>query len=61
MKRDKTGTWKKVKMLLQGRYEYKFIIDGEWMLDPGTARFSSSVRLSMKPGSMQEDIADYPI
>ena len=35
MKRDKTGTWKKVKMLLQGRYEYKFIVDGEWMLDPG--------------------------
>ena len=35
MKRDKTGTWKKVKMLLQGIYEYKFIVDGEWMLDPG--------------------------
>jgi 1,4-alpha-glucan branching enzyme len=35
MKRDKTGTWKKVKMLLQGIYEYKFIVDGEWTLDPG--------------------------
>lgn len=35
MKRDSTGTWKKVKMLLHGQYEYKFIVDGEWMLDPG--------------------------
>ena len=33
MKRDITGTWKKVKMLFQGTYEYKFIVDGEWTLD----------------------------
>ncbi|MFP4086689.1 MAG: glycogen-binding domain-containing protein [Desulfobacteraceae bacterium] len=34
MKKDQTGTWKKVKMLPQGRYEYKFIVDGTWTLDP---------------------------
>ena len=34
MRRDKTGTWKKVKMLPQGKHQYKFIVDGSWMLDP---------------------------
>jgi 1,4-alpha-glucan branching enzyme len=35
MKKDKSGVWKKTKMLSQGTYEYKFIIDGEWIPDPG--------------------------
>jgi 1,4-alpha-glucan branching enzyme len=34
MKRDKTGTWKKIKMLPQGKHQYKFIVDGAWTLDP---------------------------
>jgi 1,4-alpha-glucan branching enzyme len=34
MKRDVSGTWKKAKMLPQGRHEYKFMVDGEWRLDP---------------------------
>lgn len=34
MKKDKTGTWKKIRMLPQGTYEYKFIVDGTWTLDP---------------------------
>lgn len=34
MKKDKTGTWKKIKMLPQGTYEYKFIVDGVWTNDP---------------------------
>jgi len=34
MKKDKTGGWKRTKMLLQGKYEYKFIVDGVWTLDP---------------------------
>lgn len=34
MKRDEKGIWKKVKMLTPGRYEYKFIVDGMWILDP---------------------------
>jgi 5'-AMP-activated protein kinase regulatory beta subunit len=34
MKREKSGPWKKIKMLPPGTYEYKFIVDGEWTLDP---------------------------
>ena len=34
MKKDKNGTWKKIKILPPGRYEYKFIVDGVWVLDP---------------------------
>lgn len=34
MKKDKKGSWNKVVMLLPGRYEYKFIVDGEWWHDP---------------------------
>jgi 1,4-alpha-glucan branching enzyme len=34
MKKDSTGTWKRTKFLPQGRYEYKFIVDGAWTLDP---------------------------
>ena len=34
MNRDYTGTWKKTKMLLKGKYEYKLIVDGKWTLDP---------------------------
>jgi 1,4-alpha-glucan branching enzyme len=33
MKKDKTGTWKKIKMLPQGTHEYKYVVDGIWMLD----------------------------
>ena len=35
MKKDNAGTWKKAKILLHGKYEYKFIVDGEWTLEPG--------------------------
>ena len=34
MKKDSAGTWKKIKMLTEGAYEYKFLVDGEWTLDP---------------------------
>jgi 1,4-alpha-glucan branching enzyme len=34
MKKDSAGTWKKTKMLAEGVYEYKFLVDGEWTLDP---------------------------
>jgi 1,4-alpha-glucan branching enzyme len=34
MKKDETGTWKKTKILPPGKYEYKFIVDGVWGLDP---------------------------
>lgn len=28
------GVWKKVLMLEPGRYEYKFLVDGQWRNDP---------------------------
>ncbi len=34
MKNDGNGMWKKVMMLPLGLYEYKFIVDGEWKIDP---------------------------
>ena len=34
MKKDETGTWKKIKILPKGTYEYKFIVDGKWTCDP---------------------------
>ena len=34
MKKDDAGVWKKVKVLPGGQHEYKFIVDGEWTLDP---------------------------
>ena len=34
MKKDPDGTWKKTILLAPGRYEYKFLVDGEWKEDP---------------------------
>lgn len=34
MKKDKNGVWKKIVMVYPGRYEYKFLVDGDWQLDP---------------------------
>ena len=34
MKKDSAGTWKKIKMLPEGTHEYKFLVDGDWTLDP---------------------------
>jgi len=34
MKNDGNGTWNKIVMLYPGRYEYKFLVDGEWREDP---------------------------
>ncbi|MCM8771293.1 MAG: glycogen-binding domain-containing protein [Candidatus Omnitrophica bacterium] len=34
MKKDSKGTWKKKLDLSPGRYEYKFIVDGNWWTDP---------------------------
>jgi 1,4-alpha-glucan branching enzyme len=30
MKRDKDGIWKSTLILLPGRYEFKFLVDGKW-------------------------------
>jgi 1,4-alpha-glucan branching enzyme len=37
MKKDQNGVWKKTLMLLPARYEYKFIVDGQWQNDPKNA------------------------
>jgi 1,4-alpha-glucan branching enzyme len=34
MKRHESGEWKKHLFLSPGRYEYKFIVDGQWWEDP---------------------------
>ncbi|MBI9074063.1 MAG: glycogen-binding domain-containing protein [Desulfatibacillum sp.] len=34
MKMDKNGCWQKIIMVPPGRYEYKFLVDGAWMLNP---------------------------
>jgi len=34
MKRDNKGRWSKIVTLDPGRYEYKFVVDGEWRNDP---------------------------
>jgi len=33
LRRDETGTWKVQVWLQPGRYEYRFIVDGEWQDD----------------------------
>ena len=34
LKKDAKGTWKTSITLLQGVYQYLFIVDGNWMEDP---------------------------
>lgn len=34
LRRDETGTWKTQLWLGPGRYEYRFIVDGDWHDDP---------------------------
>lgn len=34
MQKDKDGVWRKIVMIYPGRYEYKFLVDGNWRLDP---------------------------
>lgn len=39
MKRDKGGLWTKPVKLKPGKYEYKFVVDGEWWADPDNPHF----------------------
>ncbi|MDP2646103.1 MAG: glycogen-binding domain-containing protein [Desulfobacterales bacterium] len=34
MKKNAAGQWQKTVMLYPGRYEYKFLVNGKWELDP---------------------------
>ena len=35
MTRDECGHWSASLLLAPGRYEYKFVVDGEWRCEPG--------------------------
>ena len=35
MKTDDAGHWVETLPLAPGRYEYKFVVDGEWCCEPG--------------------------
>lgn len=35
MKKLKSGVWQAVVSLAPGRYEYRFLVDGQWADDPG--------------------------
>ena len=37
MTKDKNGHWTASLPLAPGRYEYKFVVDGEWCCEPGCA------------------------
>lgn len=34
LKKQKDGVWKKAVSLAPGRYEYRFLVDGQWQDDP---------------------------
>jgi 1,4-alpha-glucan branching enzyme len=34
MKKDTNGIWSKIVIIPSGRYEYKYLVDGEWWHDP---------------------------
>jgi 1,4-alpha-glucan branching enzyme len=34
MHKDKNGMWVKGVIILPGKYEYKFLVDGQWKEDP---------------------------
>ena len=34
MKKREDGSWKKDVIIPAGRYEYKFLVDGRWQIDP---------------------------
>jgi len=38
LRRDTSGLWRRRIGLQPGRYEYKFIVDGEWVTDPRNDR-----------------------
>ncbi len=42
MKQEGDGTWKKIIMVQPGRYEYRFLVDGEWWNDPANDQTSSN-------------------
>ncbi len=39
LKKDSKGTWKISINLIPGRYQYRFIVDGQWQEDPNCTTF----------------------
>ena len=39
MNRSERGVWEKIVILAPGRYEYKFLVDGQWLNDPKNGDF----------------------
>lgn len=37
-KKDKNGVWKATAVVSPGTYEYKFVVDGSWIIDPACSR-----------------------
>lgn len=42
MKNQGNGMWNKTVMLQPGKYEYKFVIDGNWQEDPGNQQICAN-------------------
>jgi 1,4-alpha-glucan branching enzyme len=42
MKKESDGSWKKIIMIPPGRYEYRFLVDGEWWNDPNNHQICSN-------------------
>ena len=40
MKRHGKGDWEKIVILPPGKYEYKYLVDGQWRNDPRNDAFS---------------------
>jgi len=37
LQKGKDGTWRTRLVLATGRYEYRFVVDGQWVSDPAAA------------------------
>ena len=42
LKKNQKGVWTKMLYLVPGNYEYKFVVDGEWTLDPACEETASN-------------------
>jgi len=43
LRKDSKGTWKAKLELKPGRYEYKFVVDGNWWTDPNSTSVPNSL------------------
>ncbi|MFA4967946.1 MAG: glycogen-binding domain-containing protein [Candidatus Margulisiibacteriota bacterium] len=43
MKKGRGNVWTALAPMAEGEHEYKFIADGQWMLDPGAPRKSNNI------------------